>query len=182
MLDQYYRKVTLAAFFALFLLACSSSKESSENESLPKPPVAQGQKAPLATFESTFRPSEYDEDVGAGEQRLADHRTQPDSDASSDSMKVEEEILLGFRIQIFVSQSIDEANRARHSAAQLITADSLYVVYDPPVYKVRVGNYRTQSDANSALTSIVQKGYPDAWIVTDRIIQRKFVRIRRDEY
>ncbi|MGH2566850.1 MAG: SPOR domain-containing protein, partial [Bacteroidota bacterium] len=106
----------------------------------------------------------------------------PDTEEPSDSVSIEEEILQGFRIQIFASASIDEANLARQLAAQAIVDDSLYIVYDPPVYKVRVGDYLTRLAANRALTSVLQHGYPDAWVVTDRIIQRKTVRIPREEY
>jgi hypothetical protein len=143
-------------------------------------PTKEGEKAPLEVFESTFQPSRYDEEVEVVEQRLGERGAQPDE--RRDSVKVEEEVLQGFRIQIFASPRIDEATLAKQAAAQLITTDSLYIVFDPPVYKVRVGDYPTRLEANRALASIVQKGYPDAWIVTDRIILRKYVRIRRDEY
>lgn len=178
MLGQYHRQVV--AFLVAFLLACSSSQRSTDDAPRRQQPVKDGEKAPLEVFESSFRPSRYDEDVEAVEQRLGGRAEQPNE--RRDSVKVEEEVLQGFRIQIFASPRIDEATLAKQTAAQLITTDSLYIVFDPPVYKVRVGDYPTRHEANRALASIVQKGYPDAWIVTDRIIQRKFVRLRRDEY
>jgi hypothetical protein len=143
-------------------------------------PTKDGEKAPLEVFESSFQPSRYDEGVEAVERRLG--RREEQLDGRRDSVKVEEEVRQGFRIQIFASPRIDEATLAKQTAAQLITTDSLYIVFDPPVYKVRVGDYPTRLEANRALASIVQNGYPDAWIVTDRIIQRKFIRIRREEY
>jgi septal ring-binding cell division protein DamX len=139
-----------------------------------------GERAPLATFEASFRPSDYDEDVEAAEQRQPGAQATPEY-ADGDSVHVEEEVVQGFRIQIFASSRIDDANLAKQTALQLITTDSLYIVYDPPVYKVRVGDYLTRLEANRALSSIVQRGYPDAWIVTDRIIQRKFMRVPRTQ-
>lgn len=182
MLDQHHRKITYWFFLGLLLLACSSSRETSDNSSRQKPSVEQGEKAPLAVFEKSFRPSDYDEDVEALEKHRVGKEDQTDLDTRKDSVKVEEETLQGFRIQIFASSNILEANLAKQTASQLITIDSLYIVYDPPVYKVRVGDYPTRLDANRSLVSVVQKGYPDAWIVTDRIILRKFVRVRREEY
>lgn len=179
MLGQHYRQVIV--LLAAFLLACSSSQRSTDEHTPTKQqPTKEGEQAPLDVFESSFRPSLYDEDVEAVERHLG-HREEQ-ADERRDSVAVEEEVLQGFRIQIFASPRIDEATRAKQTAAQLITTDSLYIVFDPPVYKVRVGDYPTRLEANRALAAIVQKGYPDAWIVADRIIQRKFIRIRREEY
>lgn len=178
MLDQHHRQVVV--FLATLLFACSSSQQSSDDSPRKQQPTKDGEKAPLEVFESSFHPSQYDEDIEAVERRLQQREEQPDE--RRDSVRVEEEVLQGFRIQIFASPRIDEATLAKQTAAQLITTDSLYIVFDPPVYKVRVGDYPTRLEANRALASIIQKGYPDAWIVTDRIIQRKFIRLRREEY
>ena len=58
-----------------------------------------------------------------------------------------------------------------------VREDSVYVVYDPPVYKVRVGDYTSRLEASRKLSTFIDKGYPDAWIVADRIVQRRLVRI-----
>jgi hypothetical protein len=55
--------------------------------------------------------------------------------------------------------------------------DSVYVVYDAPVYKIRVGDFVNRYEANQRLPEFTEKGYRDAWIVPDRIVQRKFVRV-----
>ncbi|HEY4612469.1 MAG TPA: SPOR domain-containing protein [Bacteroidota bacterium] len=164
------------------LFGCSATRET--NEALPRPaqPAQPAKKAPLAEYERSFHPSDYDEDVKAAEKRAPVEHEQPEIESSGDSLRVQEEIVQGFRIQIFASARIDEATLAKQTAAQAITTDSLYIVYDPPVYKVRVGDYATRLDANRALVPVIQRGYPDAWIVTDRIVQRKFVRVPREEY
>jgi len=181
MLDQHSRKIIVAAVIALEALGCSAAKETTDDTSRSQLPPREGQKAPLAYFESTFRPSEYDEDVEVMEKKLSGQAELPETDSRSDSVSVEEETVQGFRIQIFASASIDEANLAKQLAAQSIVTDSLYIVYDPPVYKVRVGDYPTRLDANRALASVIHHGYPDAWVVTDRITQRTIVRVPRVE-
>jgi hypothetical protein len=178
MLGQHHLQVVLLV--ATLLSACSSSHRTSDNTRSTSGQKQEGEKAPLSTYEATFQPSAYDEAPEVVEQQLA--AQQEPSDLRRDSVAVEEETLQGYRIQIFASSRIDEALLAKQTAAQLITTDSLYIVFDPPVYKLRVGDYRTRLDANRALASIIQKGYPDAWIVSDRIVQRHFVRIRREEY
>jgi hypothetical protein len=57
--------------------------------------------------------------------------------------------------------------------------DSVYVVYDPPIYKIRLGDYPTRYDASIELPTVVGMGYPDAWIVPDNIVRRKILQIPR---
>jgi hypothetical protein len=138
------------------------------------------EKAPLAYYEATLRPSEFDEEVEIVRQT---HERQGESvtpfDLPSDSTVVETVEVQGFRIQVFASASIDEAAAARESARTKVGSDSVYVVYDPPVYKVRVGDYATRLEANQRLPRIVNLGFPDAWVVSDRITLRRITRIPR---
>jgi hypothetical protein len=183
-LAEYHRKVILCLItFAvtLTLSACSASRETPVTAPRQQPTVEIKEKGSLIAYESSFRPADYDEDVEIAEKRTPAGNSLPEVDTRKDSVSVEEEIALGFRIQIFASAKIDEANMAKQSALETITTDSLYVVYDPPVYKVRVGDYTSRFDANKALAGIIQNGYPDAWVVNDRIIKRKITIIPREE-
>ena len=183
MLAQYCRKIIFPFITILLLLnACTASRETPATAPRQQPAVEPKEKAPLAVFESSFRPSDFDEEVKAAEKRVYGEPEPPILDAGTDSVSVEETIVQGFRIQIFASAKIDEANLARQTAAEALSSDSLYVVYDPPVYKVRVGDYLSRFDANRALVAVIQRGYPDAWIVNDQIIRRTFTRIKREEY
>ena len=92
-------------------------------------------------------------------------------------MIVQEEVVQGFRIQIFSSSNVDEATLMKNLALEKFVGDSIYVVYDAPVYKVRVGDFLNRYEANQRLPEFVEKGYREAWIVPDRIVQRKLVRV-----
>lgn len=137
------------------------------------------EKAPLAYYEATLRPSEFDEDV---ENIQKAHEQQGESplipDLPTDSTVVETVEVQGFRIQLFASANIDEAATTQRTARDQV-GDSVYVVYDPPVYKVRVGNYATRLEASQRLPRIVNLGYPDAWVVSDKISLRRVTRIPR---
>jgi hypothetical protein len=54
-----------------------------------------------------------------------------------------------------------------------IVQDSVYLLFDAPVYKVRVGDFVSRYEAGQKLPDIVELGYRDAWIVPDKIVQRK---------
>ncbi|MBI2619735.1 MAG: SPOR domain-containing protein, partial [Ignavibacteriales bacterium] len=107
------------------------------------------------------------------------HGTAP-IEIPADSAVVEEVVAQGFRIQIFATSSIDEANSAKLTAEGRVGQDEVYVVYDPPVYKVRVGDYVERLEANQRLSKLINQGYPDAWVVADRVIQRKITRIPKE--
>ena len=65
----------------------------------------------------------------------------------------------------------------RLTTIQRVTEDSVYIVYDPPVYKVRIGDFRTRAEASQKLGAMSSIGFADAWVVGDRIVIRKTVRV-----
>jgi SPOR domain len=184
MLDQLYSTImkhSLAAVLLLSLLClgCGASKEIVEtHQEKPKE-----RRAPLADYEATLNPVDFEKEIDAHVEKAPEKTTsslphQPvvfQQDSVRDSMKVEQEIVQGFRIQIFSSSNIDEAGSMKLLAQEKFPSDSLYIVFDPPVYKVRVGDFSTRYDAGQRLSQFVDLGYRDAWIVPDRIIKRKLV-------
>lgn len=168
--------VTLIALAAM-LISCGDSKETlrqtfSGSEDKPK-------KAPLSYYEATLRPSDFDEEVEIVQKAHAQATGGVPIDIPADSTSVEVEVVQGFRVQLFASSSIDEATAAKMTAEEKALRDSIYVVYDPPVYKVRIGDYPTRLEANQKLARLVNLGYPDAWVVADRIVLRRILRFAR---
>ena len=154
------------------LVGCSSSR-SLDGDEQGDLSVKPGSEAPLGAYERTLNPSDFDEDVALVKETQPDSlKVAPAEEAAPDSMVVEEVASQGFRIQIYASKKIDEATAVRTMATEQFPQDSIYVVYDPPVYRVRIGDFPTRLEANRRLPSIAQAGYPDAWVVTDRIILR----------
>lgn len=165
----------------LSLVACSTReqvRETAESEQ----PSEQTRKAPLSRFEARFNPSDYDEEIEEAQKPRELERPAVKEEGDRDSLVVQSEVLQGFRIQIFATPSIDEANAMRMTAVQRMTDDSVYVVFDPPVYKVRLGDFRTRMEASQRLAFLVDHGFPDAWVVSDRIILRKFVRTQSSDF
>ncbi len=181
-LQMMFRPFSLTfLLLALVMFGCSSP-ERTTRERTDRPEQAPAQrKIPLAEVEKTLRPSLYDEDPAESLRRRSEGTQPTTPDIPDLDTRVEEEIRQGFRIQILSTSSIDDANRERLAAAQKLPQDSVYVVFDPPVYKVRVGDFRTRLEANRALPICVSAGYADAWVVSDRITLRKRVEVRQEE-
>jgi hypothetical protein len=172
---KYLSLAIVVSAIALMISGCSSSGSSQKEAAAP--PEEQEHRVPLSRYEKTFNPSDYDDEITEiqRQHRLEQERTA--AERQLDSVIVESTFTQGYRIQIFATGSIDEANAMRLTALQLITEDSLYVVYDPPVYKVRIGDFPTRSEANQKLATVITQGFADAWVVGDRIIQRRLVRV-----
>ena len=74
----------------------------------------------------------------------------------------------GFRLQIFESSSVEEANRLLIKNKKVLT-DSLYLIFEAPLYKIKYGNFVNKSDAENVKKELSRKGYKNIWIVRSRI-------------
>ena len=166
--------IALTAVFVV-LSGCGSSESARKSSTLPM--GEQDHKVALSQFEKTFNPSDYDDEIEVIQKQHEFEQQRAAAERQQDSVVVESELTQGYRIQIFATGSIDEANAMRQTAVQRLTEDSVYVVFDPPVYKVRVGDFRTRVEANQRLGVINAMGFADAWVVGDKITIRKSVRV-----
>jgi len=74
----------------------------------------------------------------------------------------------GFRLQIYESSSVEEANKKILKFKKALT-DSVYMSFEAPFYKVRYGNYSTREQAEIEKKNILSKGYKSVWIVKSNI-------------
>jgi len=182
MLDQFdtitsMRQIFVGTIFFIFFFAgCSSQHfiiedEKSEHET---PKI---KKLTLANYEATLNPADFDQEIEVVEKAHNEERQLLPLEIPKDSVIVKSEEVQGFRVQIFSSSSVDEIASMKNLALVKFPLDSIYVVYDAPVYKLRVGDFLNRYEANQRLPEFVEKKYSDAWVVPDRIIQRVSVHI-----
>ena len=185
MLDQLHTKISFPFLSSLLFLvctclACSSSNPDTTGQQKPKSEAPKEMKAPLSQYEATLDPSQYDEDVEAVQKAKEEEKPPVELQIPRDSTVVQETSQAGFRIQLFSTSSIDEAMNMKTNVLAKLPQDSVYIVYDPPVYKIRLGDFPTRYEASIKLPSIVNLGYADAWIVPDNIVRRKVVQVPRN--
>ncbi len=73
-------------------------------------------------------------------------------------------IVPGYRVQLFSGR--DRAFAAQKEAELKVKyRQQVYLIYEAPLYKVRIGDFRTMDDANRFCKQINQDGYRDAWVV-----------------
>jgi hypothetical protein len=74
----------------------------------------------------------------------------------------------GFRVQLIATESEMQARQTEQEAL-LDFQQSVYLSFDPPNYKVRVGDCITRADANALLNKATSIGYGDSWVVQCRV-------------
>lgn len=125
----------------------------------------------LRRYEADFRPSDYDIEPDTTGQENTEAVT-PASDSATVLVAHEKpELMSGFRVQLFSSTNIDETNARKAEAEEYFPDQWFYVVYDPPAYKLRGGNFVSRFEADKFAKQLLQRGYRDAWIVPERILK-----------
>lgn len=158
------RARALIVFLLPAVAGCGSGSPSGRDT-----PSATG--ADLRRYEETFRPSEFDPPPSVA------LREKPPGSPDSTILPqrqlngMPQDLVPGFRVQIFSSTDIDEANGMRLAAEERFPGERFYVVYEPPAYKVRAGDFQERYDADRLARSLREGGYSDSWIVPDRVLK-----------
>jgi hypothetical protein len=75
----------------------------------------------------------------------------------------------GWRVQLFASSSMVSAEALASRARKQFT-EPIYVEYEPPLYKVRVGDFLTKEDARHMANRAKAENF-DAWVVEDLVLR-----------
>ncbi len=74
----------------------------------------------------------------------------------------------GFRVQLF-STDLEFEARMVEEKALIEFEESIYLIFDSPIYKVRVGDCTTRAEANKLRQKAVDVGFSDAWVVQSKV-------------
>jgi hypothetical protein len=77
----------------------------------------------------------------------------------------------GFRVQLMATTDRNQALEIKKNA-MLKLRDKIHLVYDPPHYKIRVGDCQTREQAKTIQEEAQANGFPDAWIVPSKIYRQ----------
>jgi hypothetical protein len=147
----------------LLISGCKGSETSTEKKS------ASGFKRFLVQYEKTFKPSDYDDDVSMI--KALNKKFDADFKAASIVTIAVPETISGFRVQILSTQEIDQANLMKDSVSRVFFNEWVYLVFDSPYYKIRIGNFTNRITANQTLKEITNAGFINAWIVPDNVLK-----------
>jgi hypothetical protein len=74
-----------------------------------------------------------------------------------------------YRVQVFTSRLYSEAARERELAEEIFNLP-IYLDYEVPYYKLRVGDFELRDEAEDMLAELKNLGYSNAWVA--RVILR----------
>jgi len=90
-----------------------------------------------------------------------------------DTAYQQSEIAPGYRVQICAVSDEDRAKQIQRDAILKFIDQDVYLIYDTPYYKVRVGNCPTRYEADKLQQLAVEKGFDDAWVVRTNIALKR---------
>lgn len=144
----------VAMAFTLSAQDIVSSINRSGNVTIDVPEgLAKRSNSELNKGKATVKAEEKDEKEEAAEQRVVDPRTQR-AHTSTQSLQGRS---TGFRIQAFNASSAtgkaDAQARARQIAMKFPQYRT-YISYNAPIWRLRVGDFKTQADAQAAMSRL----------------------------
>ena len=77
-------------------------------------------------------------------------------------------VLEGYRVQVLATRYFERADSLAVIMKNTVS-DSVYVDFEAPNYKVRVGDFIDRDSAESLQQDLVQMGYNSAWVLRTRI-------------
>ena len=96
---------------------------------------------------------------------LSDNEVKTSASRSLDSNITEIE---GFRVQIFATQDRNKADQLQEELA-LKFDEKIYVIFEAPNYKLRIGDFLDRDDAEILRMRLVSLDFSSSWIVRTRI-------------
>jgi hypothetical protein len=159
-------RIILPGSVLLLLLARCGGSETARRESTSGRGAFPGY---MADAESTFHPADYG--IETWESDTASLPAAEASPPADSAAAAQPDTIPGFRVQVTISEDIDAANALRDSLSEIFPDEWVYIVYHPPYYKIRIGNYADRFVAAGMLDSLRHQGFPDAWIVPDRVLR-----------
>ena len=94
---------------------------------------------------------------------------------NEDVRDTSEIIIEGYRVQALVTRNTHSADSIRAVLSDKIDED-VYITYEVPYYKIRVGNCVDRKQAEELQLKLVKLGYASAWIIRTRVKAPEFIR------
>jgi hypothetical protein len=75
----------------------------------------------------------------------------------------------GFRVQVLSTDDLANADSLRSELYNKINQNHIYIIFDPPFYRIEVGDFTQISAANDLKFKLNQLGYSEARVVNEKV-------------
>lgn len=164
-----------ASLFSLTIISCAASTAGRYSDGSSKE-KANNNAEKKNFYPENFDLSKYHAKLDLKEDKKEENRENfevwynytkaPDTTAT---VKTAVKTIPGYRVQIISTDNLDEANKIRSEIFFKTNQKAVYVIFDPPFYKVEVGDFIDLNDAKNLSFKLKQSGYSDARVVNETI-------------
>lgn len=175
-LNMKYVLLSLRISVIIILLASCSASTGSRYEK-DKEPVETKRSDSLVVVKEDFDITPYKTKIN-----VSQYSTEPDKlhdvwyqyeTNNTDSMIVKNGKIIGtvdgYRILIIASDNMEEAGSVREDIKEKISRREVYISFEPPFYKVKVGDFTDLAEANNLKFKLNQLGYTEARVVKETV-------------
>ena len=111
-----------------------------------------------------LKPSDFDDNPPKFPTvNLPSFSNQEVSDINSSDMEIN--LVKGYRVQIVISQNEEELKNLQNEIEKSID-EKIYIIFELPNYKLRVGNFLNRKEAENFQNTIVRLGYRTCLLYT----------------
>jgi hypothetical protein len=75
----------------------------------------------------------------------------------------------GYRVLVLTTDNIEEANQIKADVYFSQNSNEVYIDFEPPFYKVKIGDFDIQKTADDLRFKLNQLGYKEAKVIKDKI-------------
>lgn len=150
----------------LMIVGCASQKSVRKDDTIP--PVKDND----ITIDESFDPTGLkEEEIQIKKSRSTEAKSNFDSSILNKTETLQDNAQ-GYRVQIC---AVSDEFQARDIQKEAILKfnEKVYLIYDSPYYKVRVGNCTTRYDADQLQKLAEEKGFADSWVVKTKVKPQK---------
>ncbi len=165
---KFYQSVAIFTFSLVLFFACAG-QEGVKVVTTPKT-LSTSVKG-FENMREDFDPAALDDDDIEVEEFQVGDSGMDDPILNTVEM-LKDSIGTGYRVQLVQTTDPEEAKDVE-SDAILRFDESVYRIFDPPFYKVRVGDFADWYDAEKIQKLAIQKGFREAWVVRTKVNLKK---------
>lgn len=164
-------------FLSLLVISCSAStsdrysknenkkENKGENESANK--KENNENFDLTPYRATFNVGEKEKSTKPETPDIwYNYKTKaaPDTAATQIVSQVS-----GYRVQVFSTDNLEQADSIRTELYTKTNQKAVYITFEPPFYKVKVGDFLKISEAKDLKFKLNQIGYTEARVINEKI-------------
>ena len=161
-------KILLLFILAVLIAGCASSKKEIRpgDAGVSENPYDESFD-PLTLNDDDIKITSNEQSTDGTESSAMDDSTEQNTDTAVEMQKRG-----GFRVQVAATSSLEKATLVQQEISTNFTDKNLkaYLIFETPLYKVRVGDALDRDEANTIRDFMRDNGYKDAFVVPSEII------------